>query len=148
MAPVRPMAAWRVAAIAMISLLGFAWSPIPASGEGALAVAFPTAAAHFSVGFSANWGDAGIAHREALRRCQSHADSDEVKSRCVVITDIHRECVAFAGSAAAYGWGIDRDLEVARKQALDMCQSMDVFHAQECQVSMEKRFNACDQSDR
>jgi hypothetical protein len=136
--------------IAAFLLMGAALWPLSAIAEGALAVGITAnrGANGFAVGFSTNWVNAAVAHREALRRCMNNADSEAVKSLCAVISDIHRECVVYAGSDSAFGWGIDPDLEVAKRQALEMCQSMAGADSFECKVTLEKRFDACDQSDR
>ena len=137
--------------VAACLLLATTFWPMPAAAEGALAVA-DMGDEGFAIGFSTNWVNAAVAHREALRRCRSFAESDAVRSRCAVISDLHRQCVAVAKrgpSEFGFGWGIDADLENAKQKALEMCKSMPGENSGDpCRVIIEKPFDACDQSDR
>ena len=135
-------------AIAVVVLMGVALLPLPAGAEGALAVSFPKKPGEWSMGWAMNWVSPGAAHREALDSCRQHALTDDVRSRCTVISDIHRECVSTAAGEIGFGWGIDQDLEAARQQALDMCKTISGADAEACEVAMERKSVACDSSDR
>jgi hypothetical protein len=106
----------------------------------------------WSIGWSANWVNFDVARRVALKQCRSFAESEEVRSRCAIITDIHRQCVAVAKrgpSEFGLGWGIDPNLESARQKALDMCQSVPgENNGDPCIIVVEDPNEACDRNDR
>jgi hypothetical protein len=121
-----------------------------AIAEGALAVGITANRGDWSIGYSRDWINAAAAHREALRRCRDGSEK-EVADLCSVISDFHRECVAIAKveTGDGFGWGIDRDLENAEQQALEMCKSIaGPDRAGSCKVKYESRSNACDKQDR
>lgn len=125
-------------------LTGTLWS-MSAIAEGALALGFTPTDSNVAV--ATNWASPELAHRAAYQFCLKDAPTEEVKSRCDLISDIHRECVGLASGELAYGWGIDQNLEVARQKALAMCQAVGGLN-NGCTIKPDTRFNSCDMNDR
>ena len=141
---------WALAAVSLAVLMLVAPR---AAAEGALAASLSENFSDqgWSIGYSADWANAAIAHREALRRCRENARQD-IADRCRIVSDFHRECAAIAyveeGQGRGFGWGIDRDLAVAQDQALSMCKLIaGPGNAARCKVKYESRAQACDLKD-
>jgi len=135
-------------AVVALSIIGAAPGSSTAIAEGALVAGIT--ADDVAIGYSASWAGKDLARQKAFEECQNAAHSDQVKRSCDLIADMHRECVAMAfGNSMNYGWGMDPNLDVARKKALEMCRTMQRRGVgEECTLTMDIPFNSCDQNDR